>query len=186
MGLQIQDFRNFSHKNSRTKWLCIWGLLLQKAGLVNSGAMSSLASEGNSLVVFVPTNEAIRQNIAVIPGCSGLKIADDYTLSGNVTGNNKTVLANYLRRYFVSSLMNTITSYPYPGSPMKGTFLTMSGEKLVVANDGLTQQDSGTLSVGMEGQPRVQVSRKYFCLPFAFSDGCMQFIEGILKMESEE
>ena len=104
-------------------------------------------------------------------------------MTGNVTGNNKTALANYLRHYFVSSLMNTITSYPYPGSSMTGTFLTMSGENIVITNDGLTQQDSGTLSVGLEGQPRVQVSRKYFCLPFAFSDGCMQFIDGILLSE---
>jgi len=62
--------------------------------------------------------------------------------------------------------------------------LTMSGEKLVIANDGLTPQDSGTLSVGIEGQPRVPVSRKYLCLPFAFTDGCMHFIDGILTGET--
>ncbi|MBQ4393525.1 MAG: hypothetical protein II826_10525 [Prevotella sp.] len=162
----------------------LFAQLLQKAGLVNGGAMPSLTSQGNRLVVFVPTNEAIKQNVTNIPGCSALKIADDYSLTGNVTGNNKTALANYLRRYFVSSLMNTITSYPYPGSTMKGTFLTMSGEKLVIANDGLTPQDSGTLSVGIEGQPRVPVSRKYLCLPFAFTDGCMHFIDGILTGET--
>jgi uncharacterized surface protein with fasciclin (FAS1) repeats len=158
----------------------LFAQLLQKAGLVSGGAMPSLASEGNRMVVFVPTNEAIKAHLGSIPGCSSLSVADDYTLSGNITSNNKTLLANYLRNYFVSSLMNTITTYPYPGSPMHGTFLTMSGEKLVISNDGQTQQDNGTISVGLQGAERVPVSSKYFCLPFAFSDGCMQLIDGIL------
>ena len=38
----------------------LFSQLLQKAGLVNGGAMPSLTSEGNRLVAFVPTNEAIR------------------------------------------------------------------------------------------------------------------------------
>ena len=161
----------------------LFAQLLQKAGLVTSSRMGSLFIEGNRTVVFVPTNEAIKQHLAEIPGCSKLTVADDYTLSGNVTATDKTLLANHLRRYFVSSLMNTITSYPYPGSQMRGVFLTMSGENLEIVNDGLTQQDNGTLSVGLEGESRIQVSRKYFCLPFAFSDGCMQFVDGILSSE---
>lgn len=155
----------------------LFSQLLQKAGLVNGNALPSLASEGNRLIVFVPTNEAIRQNIADIPGCSGLKIADDYTISGNVTANNKTQLANYLRNYFVSSLMNTITSYPYPGSSCKGRLMAMSGNHVEI------QEQGGAISVGLEGAQQVAVSQKYHALPFAFSDGCMQFIEGILLGE---
>lgn len=161
----------------------LFAQLLQKAGLVDTktNTMPSLTSADNRLVVFVPTNETITQNLSKIPGTDKLTIAADGTLSGTPTSTQKTELANYLRRYFISSLMNTITSYPYPGSQMKGTFLTMSGEHIVIANDGLTQQDSGTLSVGLEGKDRVQVSRKYYCLPFAYADGCIQFIDGILE-----
>ncbi len=159
----------------------LFSQLLQKAGLVSGGLLPSLASEGNRLVVFVPTNEAIRQHLSDIPGCKSLSVADDYTLTGTVTSTNKTLLANYLRHYFLSSLMNTITTYPYPGSQMTGTFMAMSGEKIDVVNDGLTARDMGTLSVGFHNQPRVAVSQKYHCLPFAFSDGCMQLLDGILE-----
>ncbi len=161
----------------------LFAQLLQKAGLVTQGKMPSLASEGNRMVVFVPTNEAIRQNIDKIPGRKSLKVADDYTLSGTVSATNKTALANYLRNYFISSLMNTVTTYPYPGSQMRGTFLAMSGEKLEIVNDGLTPQNSGILSIALAGQGKVPVTSKYFGLPFAFSDGCMHFIDGILLNE---
>ena len=153
----------------------LFSQLLQKAGLVSNGLMPSLASEGNRLIAFVPTNEAIRQNLDKIPGAGKLTIADDGTMSGNVTGTQKTDLANYLRNYFVSSLMNTFTSYPYPGSPCKGRFMAMSGNYVEI------QEQGDAISVGMEGAQQVAVSQKYHALPFAFSDGCMQFIEGILE-----
>lgn len=154
----------------------LFAQLLQKAGLADATnrVLPGLASEGNRLVVFVPTNEAIKNNLANIPGCSALKVADDYTLTGSVSNANKPLLANYLRSYFVSSLMNTISSYPYPGSTCKGTFLAMSGENVEISESG------SQLSFGVEGN-MVPVSTKYFCLPFAFSDGCMQLIDGILK-----
>jgi hypothetical protein len=155
----------------------LFAQLLQKAGLVAGGDLPSLVSEGNRLVVFAPTNEAIRQNLDKIPGCSGLSVADDYTLSGNVASNNKPLLANYLRHYFVSSLMNTITTYPYPGSACKGRFLAMSGEYVEIT-------DGGTLSVSLSGGTPVPVSQQFFGLPFAFADGCLQFIDGILSAET--
>jgi uncharacterized surface protein with fasciclin (FAS1) repeats len=163
----------------------LFAQLLQKAGLVSNGLLPSLAGEGMRLVVFVPTNEAIRQNIANIPGCSGLTVAADYTLTGNVAGNNKSALANYLRRYFVSSLMNTITAYPYPGSPMKGRYLAMSGESVCIeeANGQLKiwlANNSEEVNITAPTIHLVDVSQKYFQLPFAFSDGCMQLIDGIL------
>lgn len=167
--------RRLALGNDKNYEYYLFAQLLQKAGLVTGNFLPSLASEGNRLVVFVPTNEAIRQNLADIPGCSSLTVSDDYSLSGTVSTANKTVLANYLRNYFVSSLMNTISSYPYPGSNCKGRFMSMTGEYVEIADNG------GQLSFGMEGGEQIPVSQKYFCLPFAFSDGCMQLIDGILK-----
>ncbi len=153
----------------------LFAQLLQKAGLVQNGGIPSITSGDTRYLVFVPTNEAIKNNIANIPGCSALTVADDYTLSGNVSTANKTLLANYLRNYFVSSLMNTITSYPYPGSSCKGSFLTMGAEKMVIT------ENNGRIFAGFADDKLVGVSQKYYCLPFAFSDGCMHFIDGILQ-----
>ena len=156
----------------------LFSQLLQKAGLAAGGLLPSLASEGNRLIVFVPTNEAIRQHLEEIPGASRLTIAADGTMSGTPTGTQKTELANYLRRYFVSSLMNTFTSYPYPGSQCKGRFLTMGGDYVEL------RDNVGQLSIGMEGAASVAFSQQYHQLPFAFSDGCMQLIEGVLAGEA--
>lgn len=153
----------------------LFAQLLQKAGLVQNGGLPSITSEDTRYVVFVPTNEAIKNNLSSIPGCSSLSISDDYTISGTVSTSNKTLLANYLRNYFVSSLMNTITSYPYPGSSCKGNFLTMGSEHMTISEQG------GRLYAGFSADRLVGVSQKYYCLPFAFADGCMQFIDGILQ-----
>ena len=82
-------------------------------------------------------------------------------------------MANYLRNYFVSSLMNTITSYPYPGSSCKGTFNSMGTEQVVIS------EKDGRLFVGIGDNNIAAVSMKYNCLPFAFADGCMQFIDSL-------
>lgn len=161
--------------NDRNYEYYLFAQLLQKAGLVANGTLPSLTSDDTRFIVFVPTNEAIKNNLADIPGCSALTIADDYTISGNVSTTNKTLLANYLRGYFVSSLMNTITSYPYPGSSCVGEFLNMSGENLTIS------ENNGNIYAGLSGGSTVAVSQKYNSLPFAFADGCMQFIDGILK-----
>jgi uncharacterized surface protein with fasciclin (FAS1) repeats len=153
----------------------LFSQLLQKAGLVQNGGMPTITSDDTRYIVFVPTNGAIKEHIAEIPGCSSLTVADDYTLSGNVSASNKTLLANYLRNYFVSSLMNTITSYPYPGSSCKGKFRTMGNEEMVISENG------GRIYAGFAEDKMVGVSQKYYCLPFSFSDGGMQFIDGILQ-----
>ena len=141
---------------------------------MSGGDLPSLVSEGNRLIVFAPTNEVIKQNISKIPGCGSLKIADDYTLSGTVSSANKILLANYLRNYFISSLMNTVTSYPYPGGSCKGRFMAMSGEYVNITSDS-------SMSVGLENGTPVALSDKFHCLPFAFADGCLQFINGIME-----
>ena len=153
----------------------LFAQLLQKAGLVSNGTMPSIVSEGTRYIVFVPTNEAIKANIANIPGCAQLTVADDYTIGGTVSATNKTLLANYLRNYFVSSLMNTIASYPYPGSTCNGTFHTMG------THDMLISESNGRLSAGFTDGNQVGVSQKYYCLPFAFADGCLHFIDDILQ-----
>ena len=71
--------------------------------------------------------------------------------------------------------MNSFTSYPYPGSDCKGTFLSMSGENLSIIDNG------ETFSIQKDGANAIPVSTKYFGLPFAFSDGCMQLIDGIIE-----
>ena len=162
----------------------LFSQLLQKAGLVSNGLLPSLASEGNRLVVFVPTNEAIRQNLDKIPGAAKLTIAADGTMSGTPTSTQKAELANYLRNYFVSSLMNTFTSYPYPRSSFRGKFMAMSGNTLEVQDNSWGYSDKAVnINVGLEGQTMVPVSDKFFGLPFAFSDGCMQLIDGILTTD---
>ena len=153
----------------------LFAQLLQKAGLVAGGTMPSIVSEGTRYIVFVPTNDAIKANITNIPGCSSLSIADDYTISGTLSATNKTLLANYLRNYFVSSLMNTIASYPYPGSTCNGTFHTMGTHEMVIS------ENNGRLFAGFSDGTQVGVSQKYYCLPFAFADGCLQFIDDILQ-----
>ena len=153
----------------------LFAQLLQKAGLVANGGLPTITSDDTRYFVFVPTNEAIKNNIGSIPGCSALKIADDYTITGNVSTANRTLLANYLRNYFVSSLMNTISSYPYPGSTCKGEFLTMGSEHLTIS------ENASGLSAGFSSDNMVPVIKKYYGLPFAFADGCMHFIDGILK-----
>jgi uncharacterized surface protein with fasciclin (FAS1) repeats len=154
----------------------LFAQLMQKAGLVDTktGILPSLASPGDRLVAFVPTNEAITEHLSEIPGTAKLTIGADGTLSGTPTSTQKAELAAYLRQYFVSSMMNTFTSYPYPGSSFNGTFLTMSGDNLQVSSS------AGGITVSLPGGTSVSVSQKFFGLPFAFSDGCLQFIDGIL------
>lgn len=155
----------------------LFSQLLQKSGLADTknGMLPSLASAGNRLIVFVPTNDAIRNNLSKIPGTAKLSIASNGTLSGTPTTAQKSELANYLRNYFISSLMNTITSYPYLGSDFNGTFLAMNGNNVEIEN-------GNSLKVKLEtSDNQVSVSNQFYCLPFVFSDGCMQFIDGILE-----
>ena len=158
----------------------LFSQLLQKAGLVSNGTMPSLPTDSTRYIVFVPTNEAIRQAIDIIPGCSTLKIDDSYNITGNLSTQNKTLLANYLRGYFVSSLMNYITSYPYPGSSCTGTFNTMGNDNMGNKTMHISER-ADRLYAGFSADSMMPVIEKYHSLPFAFADGCMQLIDGILQ-----
>ncbi len=150
--------------------------LLQKAGLVTGNELSpGLAPMDSRFFAFVPTNAAIAANLANIPGCSKLTVTDG-TLSGTPSSSEKTALANYLRSYFVNSIMNSFTAYPYIGSTCKGEFNTAGTHRMNVA-------DTGTkLTVSFVGSDKaVDVVADYSYLPFAFSDGCFHLIDGILE-----
>lgn len=148
--------------------------LLQKAGLANAAGLSAAVTGGARFIMFAPTNEAIAANLASIPGCAKLTV-NNGTLSGTVSATDKSLLARYLSQYFVNSLMNAFTNYPYVGSTCKGEFYTAGQAKLVITDTGKT------LGVKLLNSGKgASVVADYDCLPFAFSDGCLQFIDGIL------
>lgn len=157
--------------------------LLAKAGLLTGGVLAQelIPADALRFFCFIPTNEAIKANLTKLPGCSTLKIAADGSISGTVSTANKTKLSDYLRSYFVvtQESFTRFTAYPFIGSgcaTAAGTVYTTQG------SNELTVIDNGTsLSItngATEG--KVGVSDKYSYLPFVFSDGCMQFIDGVL------
>lgn len=149
--------------------------LLQKAGLIVGGDLSQLVSGGSRFILFAPTNEAIAANLKNIPGCSKLSV-NDGTLTGTVSSTDKATLSKYLVQYFVSSLMNSFTDYPFVGSSCHGEFYTAGSQKLNIVDNG------SKLSVGFVGGANtVDVVPDYSYLPFAFGDGCLHFIDGILQ-----
>lgn len=162
--------------NDKTYKYYMFAQLLKKAGLIEGNELSSsIVFPGDRFFVFVPTNEAIIDNLADIPGTAKLTVTDG-TLKGSPSATQKGQLANYLRSYFACSTLNAFTDYPYLGSSCKGEFNTTGSDKLVV------EEKDGNLIVNFEGSDhKVAVSAKYNCLPFAFNDGGFQFIDGILK-----
>lgn len=164
----------FEVANDKNYEYYLFAQLLQKAGLTADSEV--LFPTDFRTIVFVPTNAAIKANLSSIPGTDRLSINDNGTLTGTPTASQKTSLANYLRQYFVSSLTNTIADYPYPGSDFKGKYLTMAGNYLFVSST------DSSININLEGSSFTQsVSSRFYRLPFVYSDGCMQFIDGILK-----
>ena len=127
--LAVCNDKNFSYY--------MFAQLLQKAGLTEGNALSNsiLPTDDTRFICFVPTNDAIIANLTDIPGCSKLSVKDG-TLDGSVTGTNKNQLAAYLRSYFITSTMNSFTSYPYLGSSCKGEFYTTGTEKMQIEDNG--------------------------------------------------
>lgn len=162
--------------------------LLRKAGLASqdhfviagSNTIRFLA-EPCRFFAFVPSNEAIKQSLKDLPGCSGLTIDENtYAISdGTLSNNNKTALAKYLLNYFVTADRASFTSYPYLGSTCKGEFVTAGENKLNIADSGdkLSVKWIGESASGNE----VDVVGTYYYLPFAFGDGAFQLIDTVLK-----
>lgn len=157
----------------------LFAQLLQKAGLVNEGQLNFLM-DGSRFIAFVPTNDAIKDSLAVIPGTSGLSIAADGRLNGSITTANKAKLANWLRSYFITSDLNTFTVYPYPGAGLSGSFDTYGSNKLKLTDAGQGMPLSVQFIDGKTNTP-VNVVSTFHYLPFAFKDGCFHLIERILN-----
>ena len=155
----------------------LFSQLLQKAGLVNEDQITFLMQD-TRFISFIPTNDAVKNNLLKIPGASALTVSGTGSLSGTLTVANKTKLAGWLRSLFITSDLNTFTGYPYPGAGLKGDFDTYGNYKVSIIDDGAGIPLKVSFKNG-ENIP-VQVISKYQYLPFAFKDGCFHLVEDIL------
>lgn len=160
----------------------LFAQLLNKAGLVSGTTLvfpsdDAYVTDGRQ-IVFVPTNEAISKNYQKVPGYKKLFDANgNYKATAKLTATEKAQLQAWVTDYFVSSEENVFTDYPFLGSSCKGQFITKSlTTKLEIIDGG------SSLSVKLVGSDEVvPVDSKYSYFPFAFNDGCIHFIDGLLK-----
>ena len=175
-----------SQNNDRNYPYYCFVQLLQKAGLAAGGKFSGMLTldpESPRFFAIVPTNDAVKDALKSLPGCSALNInASTYAITGTVSTANKTVLANYLLSYFVTADRNAFTSYPYLGSTCKGRFETSGNYALNIADtgDAITVNFAPQGSATPEGNVVTLVDTYHF-LPFAFSDGAFQMIDTVLQ-----
>ena len=173
--LSLNNDRNYPYycfsQLLRLSGLVADGLFVQTgANTVRTDAQMS----NNRFIVFAPTNDAIKAALTTLPGCSKLTIDEQYKISGKATQAD---LAAYLLSYFLVRDRNTFTAYPYVGSSCRGSFETGGTYGLNIIDDGKSlsiQAQGGTADV-------VPVSGKYDYLPFAYSDGALQLVDGVLK-----
>lgn len=149
--------------------------LLKQAGLVVDDRITGLL--GSRFVAFIPTNDVLKAaiNADLVPGIIGCTVAANGSLQGGTF--DLAVLSSYLRSYFITNDINTITTYPYPGSELKnGEYVTTS----YVNN--LIYTDNGTsLSVQIKGRANIgRVVPQYNYFPFAYEDGGFHLIDSIL------
>ncbi len=175
-----------SQNNDRNYPYYCFAQLLRLSGLASDGAFVTTGANtvrieqdmtDNRFIAFVPTNDAIKENLKSLPGCSNLKIDENtYTITGRAT---QAALAEYLLSYFIVRDRNSFTSYPYVGSNCKGQFETGGTYNLQVIDNG----ESLSINAVGEGAEGIQIPvvSKYYYLPFAFSDGAFQLVEGVLK-----
>jgi hypothetical protein len=140
------------------------------------GALT-LDTESPRFFCFVPTNDALKEAIKTLPGCSKCSFNANYTLSGTPTQSD---LAKYLLSYFVPSYRNAFSSYPYPGSSTTGDFETDGTYGMHITDLGSSIAVSTINDQGAYGDA-VAVKGDYHYLPFAFTDGAFQLLEGVLK-----
>lgn len=178
-----------SINNDRNYPYYCFAQLLRLAGLaadgefVQKGAYTVRTEQDmrdNRFIAFVPTNDAIKEAFATLPGCKSLKINEStYAITGTPKSAEKTELAAYLLSYFIVRDRNAFTSYPYPGSSCRGQFETGGTYGLQIDDDGasLSVRATGNGASGVS----VAVTDKYGYLPFAFGDGAFQLINGVLR-----
>lgn len=162
----------------------VFSQLLRAANLIKDGTFTgslTLDPESPRFIAMIPTNEAFKEMIKEIPGCANCSLDANYKLVGKPTA---TALAAYLCSYFITADRNSFTAYPYLGSTTKGKYDTGGTYGLEIYDDG------ETLSVGFydkagdgDASERniVPVTGKYHYLPFAYTDGCFQLLDGVLK-----
>lgn len=179
--------KELSQNNDRNYPYYVFAQLLRLSGLAASGSFAGqlmLDPSNPRFFVFVPTNEVLRDALLTLPGCSKLSINEStMAISGTLSATNKTLLANYLLSYFVTADRNAFRSYPYVGSDCKGNFTTSGSYGINVADNGTSLSVNFTeqgLNKPESGAP-VQVVGTYHYLPFAFSDGAFQLLDGILQ-----
>lgn len=158
--------------------------LVNKDGFVTAGATTIRFFDPESrFFAFIPTNEAIKNSLKDIPGCSSMSINESsYVIDGNPS--NKNALINYLLSHFVTADRVSFNAYPYVGSSCKGAFTTAGSYLLNIQDDGAklsvsfsAVQEGGTTPEGNV----VNVVSQYDYFPFVFSDGAFQLIDEILK-----
>ena len=152
--------------------------LLRDAGLAS-------ATDGNlpflgrrRCAIFVPTNDVLGTAIGAgkIPG-----IATDGTVE------DQDQLADYLACYFVPTQNNGMTTYPYVGSGVEGEYNTMAtwaagdyiNSRLIIIDNG----QSLSIQLYRPGKGNgnvVHVVPDYDYFPFAFEDGGVHYVNGIL------
>lgn len=175
-----------SQNNDRNYPYYCFVQLLQKAGLAADGkftGMLTLDTESPRFFAIVPTNEAIKNSLADLPGCGKLTLNEStYAISGSLTTANKSLLAKYLLSYFVTADRNSFTSYPYLGSTCKGQFETAGSYALNITDTGssITVNFAAQNGETPTGNVVTLVST-YDFLPFAFSDGAFQMIDTVLQ-----
>lgn len=162
----------------------LFAQLCNKAGLVSGTLLwfptdeSGVISTGGRKIIFVPTNEVIRAHYKEIPGGTTLFDASgNFKPAAKLSSTAKAQLQSWLTDYVISSSENAFTDYPYVGSSCKGEFVTKTlTTKMQIIDNG------SALSIKLVGSDKtVPVSSKYSYFPFAFRDGCIQFIDGLLK-----
>ncbi len=169
--------------------------LMFKAGLTNKtssdGKLAIPFLANDRFVAFIPTNEVIEAAIAEgkIPGVEAASNADGFTVI------NEAALVEYLKAYFIPLSRNGISVYPYLNSGIDGTeYVTMSNSRFLI--NGMYElmhvgiSTSGTtikfgiknadMPTGFFTGNEVEVLPDYDYFPFAFNDGCVHYINGVL------
>ena len=163
--------------NDNTYPYYLFSQLLVKAGLVEEQALKVVMGDAR-FIAFVPTNDAIKEGIKSIPGCSKCTVSDTYSLSGSP---NKTQLAAYLRSYFITSDLTPFSVYPYPGSITKGLYQTAGSYSINIEDTGSTLQVNFVDKNGEAGTPAgLYGTERFHSLPFAYSDGAFHLIDTLL------
>lgn len=157
----VQRLIAISNEPSRPYYM--FSQLLRDAGLIDNELVTIPFLKESRTLIFIPTNEVVETAISngLIPG-----------LSTDGTVEDQSLLAAYMKQYFVPTGSNGIADYPYIGSGVAGQYSTALGNRIGIVDDGSSLSlDLGYKMVNVDG------SNDYF--PFAFNDGGVHFITDV-------